>query len=253
MTHDRLTHNFTLSQVHDSYTTSLLSFNTAVDIGLVTLHPSVYKVSTPSARFMIAIRASKRPSRPPVDETVIHAEPACQTVPNNPHDTPQSTTTPSEAPRSSTPDIVEPVNESPPQRRDKPQKSRISSYADVVKRRTRQHNNKRDVMAAKRDEQSRNIRNASHVKRFSAPQPLRNDSDTDDDKARTHRIKARPDYYRQHRYPKTTRHDYPNDIDLEYDDHIVTPPRHARTPSPVRRYPRRDRQPPVRYGVPVSI
>ena len=252
----------------DSYTTSLLSFNTAVDIGLVTLHPSVYKVSTPSARCHDRhSRIKKIPSCPPVDETVIHAEPACHTVPNNPHDTPQSTTTPSEAPRSSTPDIVEPVNESPPVRRDKPQTSRTSSYADVVKRRTRQH--KRDEIAAKRDEQSRNTRNAAHFKRFSTHQPLRhahNDSDTDDDfsrddKARTHRIKARPDYYRQHRYAKTRR-DYPNNpavIDFEHDVHIANSPR---TPSSVQQHPRqddsqrylrRDRRPRDRYGVPVSI
>ena len=252
----------------DSYTTSLLSFNTAVDIGLVTLHPSIYKVSTPSARCHDRhSRIKKIPSCPPVDETVIHAEPACHTVPNNPHDTPQSTTTPSEAPRSSTPDIVEPVNESPPVRRDKPQTSRTSSYADVVKRRTRQH--KRDEIAAKRDEQSRNTRNAAHFKRFSTHQPLRhahNDSDTDDDfsrddKARTHRIKARPDYYRQHRYAKTRR-DYPNNpavIDFEHDVHIANSPR---TPSSVQQHPRkddsqrylrRDRRPRDRYGVPVSI
>ena len=179
----------------DSYTSSLLSFDTAKNTGLVKLHHSVYNSS--------ALPARHRDHHSHIKKTISRPDPVNKPV--------RQTV-------SNCPDSVEPVQESPPQRRDKPT-SHSTSYADVVKHRTPQRDIKRDQVTTKRAENSRKTRNVSHLKRFSAHQPLRhthdsdNNTDTDTnqdlpcDKTHDNRINARPNYldYSHYRYPRRDR------------------------------------------------
>ena len=177
----------------------------------------------------------------------------------NYRNTPHSTTgeTPASvlfnySPRSKLPDFVHPVDDSTLRARDETRKFSMKAYADH-----KRHTRHRDITVGDRVIVKQPTHHRSKTKSLYDPHFLtviarHGDTVTaryEDGKT----IKRNISQLKPVDDATPQRRDYPKNIDLEYDDHIVTPPRHARTPSPVRRYPRRDRQPPVRYGVPVSI
>ena len=180
----------------DSYTSSLLSFDTAKNTGLVKLHHSVYNASALPARHRDHhSRTSKRQFLAPTLSTNPYAK--------------LSRTVPTSSKQSKSPHHKDVTNRHPTQHR-----TLMSSNIALLNATSRG-----TKVTTKRAENSRKTRNVSHLQRFSAHQPLRhthdsdNNTDTDTnqdlpcDKTRDNRINARPNYldYSHYRYPRRDR------------------------------------------------